>query len=199
MGGLRATGDLKPLLVVPWSAAISPLRREQTGHYLNEARAAGALVLTTDHPPMNELVRDGVTGLLQAPGRTGSWPEWQVISWLSPVRIWGGGCMVLRWAGPPRVTPSGAGRPHSHRRAPARMRRPQVLANLTHINAYMDPQHVCAVVQRAMQLPLKQREQLGMAARRAFLADHTAFTRRAAYLSEYLKQQLAMQAAVQQA
>jgi len=38
--------------------------REGFGHYLNEARAAGALVVTTRHEPMRELVEDGVSGLL---------------------------------------------------------------------------------------------------------------------------------------
>lgn len=34
--------------------------REGFGHYINEARAAGALVVSTDHPPMNELITPGV-------------------------------------------------------------------------------------------------------------------------------------------
>jgi glycosyltransferase involved in cell wall biosynthesis len=42
---------------------LCPSVREGFGHYLNEARAVGALVVTVDHPPMNELVsRD--SGLL---------------------------------------------------------------------------------------------------------------------------------------
>jgi glycosyltransferase involved in cell wall biosynthesis len=36
---------------------VCPSVREGFGHYLNEARAVGALVVTVDHPPMNELVR----------------------------------------------------------------------------------------------------------------------------------------------
>jgi hypothetical protein len=38
---------------------ICASEREGFGHYLNEARAAGALIITTDHPPMNELVTSG--------------------------------------------------------------------------------------------------------------------------------------------
>lgn len=45
------------------SMHMCPSVREGFGHYLNEARAVGALVLTVDHPPMNELLRPDM-GLL---------------------------------------------------------------------------------------------------------------------------------------
>jgi glycosyltransferase involved in cell wall biosynthesis len=45
------------------SLHVCPSVREGFGHYLNEARAVGALVVTVDHPPMNELIRPGM-GLL---------------------------------------------------------------------------------------------------------------------------------------
>lgn len=38
---------------------ICASEREGFGHYLNEARAAGAFIITTDHPPMNEFVTQG--------------------------------------------------------------------------------------------------------------------------------------------
>lgn len=42
---------------------ICPSEREGFGHYINEARAASALVITTNHPPMNELIT-AATGVL---------------------------------------------------------------------------------------------------------------------------------------
>jgi hypothetical protein len=36
------------------------------------------MVLTTAHPPMDEFVTHGVSGLLQKPSRTSSYPEFQV-------------------------------------------------------------------------------------------------------------------------
>lgn len=42
---------------------VCPSREEGFGHYINEARALGALVMTTDMPPMNELV-NGTFGIL---------------------------------------------------------------------------------------------------------------------------------------
>eukprot|EP00775_Hariotina_reticulata_P012551 gene12551-12684_t len=38
------------------SLHVCPSVREGFGHYLNEARAVGGLVVTVDHPPMNELI-----------------------------------------------------------------------------------------------------------------------------------------------
>ncbi|KAJ3032129.1 UNVERIFIED_CONTAM: hypothetical protein HDU68_004439 [Siphonaria sp. JEL0065] len=43
---------------------IASSMQEGYGHYINEARAMGALVLTTDWAPMNEFVKDGESGLL---------------------------------------------------------------------------------------------------------------------------------------
>eukprot|EP00877_Chromochloris_zofingiensis_P003770 jgi/Chrzof1/13394/Cz07g31120.t1 len=53
--------------------------REGFGHYLNEARAAGAVVITTDHPPMNELISHMHNGLLVKPARTDSYPDIQAL------------------------------------------------------------------------------------------------------------------------
>jgi hypothetical protein len=50
--------------------------REGYGHYLNEARAAGALVVTTAHAPMDELApKRTVAGALVKPERLVSYPE----------------------------------------------------------------------------------------------------------------------------
>src|SRR3989344_1923248 len=37
---------------------LCPSREEGFGHYINEARALGALVMTTNWAPMNDLVQD---------------------------------------------------------------------------------------------------------------------------------------------
>ncbi|KAJ3070507.1 hypothetical protein HDU98_006498 [Podochytrium sp. JEL0797] len=43
---------------------ITSSMQEGYGHYINEARALGLLVMTTDWAPMNEFVVDGVSGIL---------------------------------------------------------------------------------------------------------------------------------------
>ncbi|KAI9338221.1 hypothetical protein BDR26DRAFT_919494 [Obelidium mucronatum] len=43
---------------------LCPSNNEGYGHYINEARALGAVVITTNHAPMNEFVEDGVSGIL---------------------------------------------------------------------------------------------------------------------------------------
>ncbi|KAJ1548338.1 hypothetical protein HK405_003614 [Cladochytrium tenue] len=56
---------------VPLAAAhgvhLCPSAQEGYGHYINLPRALSALVITTDHPPMNEFVRDGESGVLLPP------------------------------------------------------------------------------------------------------------------------------------
>ncbi|KAJ3112572.1 hypothetical protein HK100_002283 [Physocladia obscura] len=43
---------------------LCPSTQEGFGHYINEARAVGAVVVTTNHAPMNEFIQDGVSGFL---------------------------------------------------------------------------------------------------------------------------------------
>lgn len=53
---------------------ICPSERESFGHYINEARAAAAVVITVDHPPMNELVSPKA-GVLVNPQKLLSYQE----------------------------------------------------------------------------------------------------------------------------
>jgi glycosyltransferase involved in cell wall biosynthesis len=43
---------------------LCPSSREGFGHYINEARAMSAFIMTTDYGPMNGFVDDGVSGIL---------------------------------------------------------------------------------------------------------------------------------------
>lgn len=54
------------LLAAEHGVHVCPSEREGFGHYINEARALGALILTPDHPPMNELVTPD-TGVMIRP------------------------------------------------------------------------------------------------------------------------------------
>lgn len=58
-------GDMSALLL-SHALHIIPSEREGFGHSINEGRAAGAVLLVPDHPPMNELVRQSA-GLLMRP------------------------------------------------------------------------------------------------------------------------------------
>ncbi|KAJ3026391.1 UNVERIFIED_CONTAM: hypothetical protein HDU68_005720 [Siphonaria sp. JEL0065] len=67
---------------------LCPSQQEGYGHYINEARAFGALVMTTHYPPMEEFVEDGVSGVLIEHERP--WPEpHQALQkyFISPVRV----------------------------------------------------------------------------------------------------------------
>ncbi|KAJ3008017.1 UNVERIFIED_CONTAM: hypothetical protein HDU68_003263 [Siphonaria sp. JEL0065] len=67
---------------------ICPSSQEGYGHYINEARSLGALVLTTNHPPMNEFVVDAVSGILLNHD-TPSPEEYQLLApyFVSPVHV----------------------------------------------------------------------------------------------------------------
>lgn len=57
-------GELSSLLL-SHPLHVMPSEREGFGHTINEGRAAGALLVVPDHPPMNELVPPGVGVMIQ--------------------------------------------------------------------------------------------------------------------------------------
>lgn len=72
------------------------------GHYINEARASGAAVISTNHPPMNELITPR-SGLLIDPERTASYKEQSlgehadINAFLSPAQICSAVSKALHW------------------------------------------------------------------------------------------------------
>jgi glycosyltransferase involved in cell wall biosynthesis len=78
---LRASGNLEVVVSKLAEPKLRALQRsagvhvcpsvvEGFGHTQNEARSAGAVLITTDAPPMNEMVNDGIDGIL-VPVRSG--------------------------------------------------------------------------------------------------------------------------------
>jgi hypothetical protein len=111
--------------------------REGFGHYLNEARAAAAFIVSTDHPPMNEMIRPEF-GVLVTPKRTESYADWQV------------------------------------------------LAEYAKINAFLDPDDICAAVQKVLGVSVEERAAKGKAARKQYMADKSSFVRKMRRLRLYL-------------
>lgn len=66
----RASMDELRHLQLSHGVHVCPSQMEGFGHYINEARALGRLIVTTNHPPMNEFVEDGVSGILIQPSKT---------------------------------------------------------------------------------------------------------------------------------
>ncbi|KAJ3020662.1 UNVERIFIED_CONTAM: hypothetical protein HDU68_010067 [Siphonaria sp. JEL0065] len=62
-------------------------QQEGFGHYINEARALGSLVVTTNHPPMNEFVQDNVSGILANPEHVDN-ENYQIIGKYFKPRAW---------------------------------------------------------------------------------------------------------------
>ena len=61
---LPASSPLWSTVVARAGVYVCPSSTEGYGHYLNEGRSAGGIIITTDAAPMNELVSNGDNGLL---------------------------------------------------------------------------------------------------------------------------------------
>lgn len=60
---INAKSDMYEYLLTHNSLSICISDQEGYGHYINEARYYKSAILTVDHPPMNELVKDNENGL----------------------------------------------------------------------------------------------------------------------------------------
>ncbi|ETV71422.1 hypothetical protein H257_13306 [Aphanomyces astaci] len=69
--GVFVTPPMYGKMMLETSAIVCPSISEGFGHYINQARAAGALVLTTDGAPMNEFIDEASGALI-----TGVWARW---------------------------------------------------------------------------------------------------------------------------
>ncbi|KAI8806693.1 hypothetical protein BJ742DRAFT_815897 [Cladochytrium replicatum] len=108
---------------------ICPSVREGYGHYINDARAMGALILTTDFGPMNEFV-DHDTGILIP--HTGYNDEVDI----------------------------------------------KLFAHVDiHTQVHMTPEFICDTVERAIKMPLEERERRGNMARAAYEDDRRIMIR----------------------
>lgn len=67
----RLSQDKMQTLINACYFHVCPSEAEGFGHYINEARSAGAIVITTDAAPMNELIRPGF-GVLCKYSNTGT-------------------------------------------------------------------------------------------------------------------------------
>ncbi|KAJ1547877.1 hypothetical protein HK405_004729, partial [Cladochytrium tenue] len=123
---------------------LCPSQQEGYGHYINAARALGALVLTTDYPPMNEFVEDGVSGIL-----------------------------VRRTAdgGSRAGVGNGNGNAGAMARADDAPEPYQLLQDVFVSPRGLTADEVCEGVERVLRLPRRRRAALGQAARRAYDDD----------------------------
>ncbi|KAI8620114.1 hypothetical protein BC830DRAFT_1215609 [Chytriomyces sp. MP71] len=68
-------------LQIEHGVAICSSTQEGYGHYINDARSMGSLLLVTDHPPMSEFVNgDGVDGILIQPSGKPFSSDYQALS-----------------------------------------------------------------------------------------------------------------------
>lgn len=63
---------------------------------------------------------------------------------------------------------------------------PQALGDFSPINAFLEPADICAAVQRVLAMPLQQRQQLGLQARKQYLQEKSIFVHKMRVLRKVL-------------
>ena len=61
---IKLEPELYKKLITTANVAINISRKEGYGHYINEMRYFNTFIITMDSPPMNELVKDNINGIL---------------------------------------------------------------------------------------------------------------------------------------
>jgi hypothetical protein len=163
----KRTARLLHVLQVQTPIHVCASEREGFGHYINEGRAAGAFIISTDHPPMSELVTPGVCVCV-------------CVMWLGP-DAWDSWSALNPVFHPPTtssarhqpttLTPfvsTRTRRPDRHaatglRVAPERTSSYQemALARLAHINAFLNASQLCAAADAVLRMPMQVRGTAG--------------------------------------
>jgi hypothetical protein len=130
---------------------VCPSEREGFGHYVNEARAAGALVVASAHAPLDELVWEEEEEAASGADPHGRGPPTGVL-----IRPYDPTSAYFSQPGPP---------------VPA-------LARYAHMSVRLSPRDICAAVECALALAPEERARRGQAARRAFVEGRRALERR---------------------
>lgn len=148
---------------------VCPSEREGFGHYVNEARAVGALVVAPAHAPLDELVWEA--------------EEEEHKGEEDGTRERGQQQQRRRQRAPQNATTTTTGvliRPAAGAAAYFSQDGPPVpaLARYANLSVRLSPADICGAAQRALSLPEAERAKRGQAARAAFLEQRRALERR---------------------